>query len=255
MTGTTEDAFLGGRLTIRQPERGFRAGVDSVMLAAAVEAPAGATVLELGAGVGVAALCLARRAAGVRVVGLEIQPGMAALARDNAAGNGLADRVLFLDGAVEAPPGEVAAHGFDRVMMNPPFFVEGPADPSPDPSKRRAHSADAALLERWAGAARKFLRPKGVVTAIIPAGRTPDLLAALTRGFGGVSVFPLWPRAGEPAKRVLVAATKDSRAAFSLRAGMALHEAAGGFTPAAEAILRHGAALDWAAGPRRETAT
>ncbi|MBL9010312.1 MAG: methyltransferase, partial [Alphaproteobacteria bacterium] len=84
---TTRDAFLGGTLTLVQPASGFRAGVDSVMLAAAVPARAGERVLELGSGAGVAALCLARRVEGVAVTGLEIQADLAALAAENAAAN------------------------------------------------------------------------------------------------------------------------------------------------------------------------
>jgi tRNA1Val (adenine37-N6)-methyltransferase len=45
---TTFDAFLGGRITLEQPTKGYRAGVDPVLLAASVPARAGQSVLELG---------------------------------------------------------------------------------------------------------------------------------------------------------------------------------------------------------------
>lgn len=240
---TTRDAFLGGTLTLVQPASGFRAGVDSVMLAAAVPARAGERVLELGSGAGVAALCLARRVEGVAVTGLEIQADLAALAAENAAANGLAGRVRFRAGAVEDPPPGLAAEPFDHVMMNPPFFVEGTDDAPPDPGKRLAHIADAAALARWVTCARTCLAPKGRLTAILPAERLPALLAALAKGFGGIGVFPLWPRAGAAAKRVLVGAQAGSRGPFALRPGLVLHGAGTGYTPAAEAILRGGAGL------------
>jgi tRNA1(Val) A37 N6-methylase TrmN6 len=240
---TTRDAFLGGRLTLAQPAQGFRAGLDSVMLAAAVPAAASASVLELGSGAGVAALCLARRVPGVRVLGLEIQADLVALATANAAANALTEAALFLNAAVEAPPEGLAPNSFDHVMMNPPFFVEGTDDAPPGLAKATAHIADAEALGRWTKCARTYLKPRGRLSAILPAERLPDMLAALERGFGGITIFPLWPRAGEPAKRVLLTARMGSRAPLTLKPGLILHAPDAKYTPEAEAILRDGAAL------------
>lgn len=240
--GTTDDAFLGGRLTVRQPERGFRAGMDSVMLAAAVSARAGEDVLELGSGAGIAALCLAVRVDGIHVVGLEVQPELVDLAASNAHANNLHDRAHFIAADLASPPETLRPNSFDHVMMNPPFFVEGRDDAPPDAARATAHIADAEALARWTKCARIYLRAKGTLTAILPADRLPDMLAALEKGFGGIAVTPLWPDAAAPAKRVLVAAKRDSRAPFTLKPGLVLHEN-GSNTPAAEAILRGGAAL------------
>ena len=237
---TTVDAFLGGRVTLEQPASGFRAGLDSVMLAAAVPARPGDTVLELGSGTGAAALCLMARVDNLRLIGLEIQDDYAALARANAARN--ASTARFLTADVERPPGALEPHTFDQVMMNPPFFVEGPADVSPDPARRTAMSADPDLIPRWVAAARRYLKPQGRFTAIIPSERLPALLGALAKGFGAATVTPLWPEAGAAAKRLIVTAQMGSRAPLQLRPGLVLHEN-GRNTAAAEAILRGGAAL------------
>lgn len=239
---TTRDAFLGGRIALEQPVGGFRAGLDSVMLAAAVPARPGETVLELGSGTGAAALCLLARVARLHLTGIEIQAAFADLARRNAETNRLAGRAVFHTGDVERPGVHLEPQSFDHVMMNPPFFVEGPADVSPDPARRAAMSADPELLARWAAVARRYLKPQGHLTTIIPAERLPALLAALAKGFGGVAVTPLWPETGTPAKRVIVGAKLGSRAPFALKPGLVLH-AGGGITPEADAILRHGEAL------------
>ena len=89
MSATRDDAFLGGRLTLRQPARGYRAGADAVMLAAACPAQPGQRVLELGCGAGVALFCLGARVRGLSLTGLERQPALADLARHNAAATGL----------------------------------------------------------------------------------------------------------------------------------------------------------------------
>jgi tRNA1(Val) A37 N6-methylase TrmN6 len=244
MTTTTRDAFLGGRLTLEQPAAGFRAGLDSVMLAAAVLARPGEQVLELGSGVGAASLCLLTRVHGIHVTGIEMQADLAALASRNAAANSLDSRARFHAATVEQPPADLAPQSFHHVMANPPFFVEGPADPSPDPARRAAHSSDADLLSRWAATARRFLKPSGRYTVILPADRLPAQLAALDKGFGGITVIPLWPDAATPAKRIIVSAKLGSRAPFALHPGLVLHHD-GKNTQAAELILRGGEALHW----------
>ena len=97
-SGVTADRLLGGRVSLRQPAKGYRAAIDPILLAAAV-AYGDRRVLDVGCGVGTAAICLATRITECRVTGLEIQPELAALARDNAAENGLAGRVESLDRA------------------------------------------------------------------------------------------------------------------------------------------------------------
>ena len=120
MSATTEDAFLGGRLRIRQPAEGYRAGVDPVLLAASVPARPGETVLELGTGSGVALLCLLSRVPGLIGTGVERNPEMADLASKNAAANGLEARIVQAD--ITNLPLALRETSFDHVIANPPFF-------------------------------------------------------------------------------------------------------------------------------------
>ena len=240
---TTRDAFLDGRLTLEQPATGFRAGLDSLMLAAAVLARPGDQVLELGSGAGAASLCLLTRVHGISVTGLELQPELAALATSNAKANNLDGRARFITGTVESPPDSLAPNSFDHAMMNPPFFVEGRDDPPPDASRAIAHIADAEALARWTKCARIYLKAQGRFTAILPTDRLPDMLTALEKGFGAITVIPLWPDAATPAKRVIVSAKLGSRAPFTLKPGLILHEN-GKPTAISDSILRHAGALD-----------
>src|SRR6202041_281722 len=120
----TEDAFLGGKLRLRQPKSGHRAGHDAILLAAATPACPGDRVVDLGAGVGAAGLAVARRVAGIELVLVEIDSGLAGLARGNAASNAIAADVVVLD--VTSAAATFAAAGLmpdsvDVVLMNPPF--------------------------------------------------------------------------------------------------------------------------------------
>lgn len=224
------ERFLNGRVIARQPEKGFRAGLDAVMLAAAV--PEGRTALELGAGAGTASLCLAARLKDIAVTGLEVDPDLVQLANENAAANGMASRVRFAAVNIFALPLEFK-RGYDCVFLNPPFHGEGQSPPDPD---RARALMDQGSLPAWLEAGMKRVDSGGSLTAILRADRLNEALAALP--LSGITVLPLWPRRGEPASRVLILARKGSRAPFRLLPGLVLHEGTGGYTSEADAILR-----------------
>jgi tRNA1(Val) A37 N6-methylase TrmN6 len=243
---TTEDAALGGRLVLRQPRRGHRFGHDAILLAAATDAQPGERACELGAGVGAAGLALAYRVGELALTLVEIDAALAALARRNAAGNGLGARVSVAALDVAAPPAAFAQAGLAagscaRVLMNPPF--NDPAQQvSPDARRRLAHAGSPAMLATWVDRAALLLAPSGTLTLIWRAQGLADVLAALT-GFGGVAVLPVLPRPNAAAIRILVAAEKGSRAPLALLPGLTLNDADGKPSAAAEAVLRGGASL------------
>lgn len=234
----TADKFIGGRVIVRQMESGFRSGLDAVMLAAAIPAREDEEVLELGSGAGAASLCLARRA-NCSVFGIEIDRALAALADENAAENDLSERVRFIAGDVLDMPAELR-RSFEQVMCNPPFHDEDGLA-SPDAGRARALQ-DRGSLADWLTAGMKRVVSNGTLTVILRADRLGEALTTL--GDRGVSVFPLWPRKDEAAKRVLVCAMKGSRAPLAVLPGLVLHEEGSKYTRAANAILRDGAALD-----------
>lgn len=232
---SASDRFLNGRVIVRQPESGFRAGLDAVMLAAAV--PDGATALELGAGAGTASLCLAARLTSITITGIEIDRDLVQLANDNAAANFMQDRVRFAAANAFALPLEFKRE-YDCVLVNPPFHGEGQA--SPEPGRARALMDDGTLGD-WLQAGLKRTVSGGTFTAILRADRLNEALSALP--LAGVSVLPLWPKPRESAKRVLIQLRKGSGARFRLLPGLILHDDSGTYTPDADAILRGQAAL------------
>jgi len=244
----TLDALLGGRVKLLQPCSGYRAATDPVLLAAACPARAGQRVLDLGCGVGAAALCLAARTPGLDIHGLEIDPQTAALARENAAA---ADAPLTVhDGDVASPPSALRAMTFDQALANPPFFGVDHA-PSPEAARDRARREAEGGLAVWIDAALRRLRQGGRLALIHRAERLPEILAALAGRAGEIAVLPLAAREGRPAKRVIVRARKDSAAPFRLAPPLILHAGpkhardADDYTAEATAILRDAAPLDF----------
>jgi tRNA1(Val) A37 N6-methylase TrmN6 len=227
---TTEDAFLGGGLRLRQPKSGHRAGHDAMLLAAATSARPGDRVVDFGAGVGAAGLAVAKRVAGLRIALVEIDERLAALARGNAAANGIDAEVITLDIASSAE--SFAAAGLtpdcvDVVLMNPPFNDASRHRASPDKNRELAHVADAATLDNWIHAARRILKSGGVLTLIWRADALGQVLAALDRGFGSLAILPLHGDPMTPAIRVLIRAIKGGRAPTRIVAAVMLNDESG----------------------------
>jgi tRNA1(Val) A37 N6-methylase TrmN6 len=217
--------------------------IDPVLLAAAVPAAADESVLDIGCGVGAAALCLAVRSERARVTGMDAQRDHIRLANDNILLNDLAGRVSAMVGDLLRPPPRLEPGTFAHVMANPPFLERGHATPPPDPAKAEAQVEGEADLAAWVRFALAMLRPKGSATFIHRADRLEHLLSQLAGRAGDIAVFPLWPGAGKPARRVIVRARKGVASPSRLLPGLVLHEPDGRFTAAAETILRAGAAL------------
>jgi tRNA1(Val) A37 N6-methylase TrmN6 len=243
----TEDGFLNGALRILQPEKGYRAGIDAVFLAASVPCAEGDHVFEAGIGTGVAALCLAHRVAKLHITGIEVAARYALLAEENASRNacGAGIRVIHADirealrrGSALLPTAGSMAHAF----ANPPYFEEGKSTPSPVALKAGAHSFGPEDLDLWVKAMHTLIAVRGTATVIYRAEALARVLATFEGRFGDITVAPLFPRAGLAATRVIVQGVKGSRAPLQLLPGLILHNEDGKFTAAAEAILREGAA-------------
>lgn len=235
---TTEGHLLDGRVRYAQPLDGYRTGIEPVLLAASVPARAGERVLEAGTGAGAGLLCLAARVPGVEGVGVEVDPAMADLARQNVAANGY-NGISIATADIDGWQGG----GFDHAFSNPPWH--DPADTLPLGARRRlATHQGAASLERWIAALRGAVRPGGSLTVLVPARQAARAMAALqAEGVGRPTLFPLWPKPGCDAKLALIRGHAAQRGPGRIASGLVLHDADGAFSGSAQSLLRDGAAL------------
>lgn len=242
------DAFLGGRVRLWQPRRGYRAGIDPVLLAAAVPARAGQSVLDLGCGAGAAALCVMGRVPGITGVGLELQPAYLALAERNAHQNN-AD-FLPVAGDVADADRAVEWRSFDHVIANPPYFRAGAHTAASD-SGRQTALGETVPLEGWIAMAARRLKPRGYFHMIQRTDRVPDMLAGCAGRLGSLELLPLAPREGRSPELVILRARKDGRAAFRLHPALVLHVEdrtlgnGKNYTPDILAVTRDAAPLPW----------
>ncbi|MDD3669178.1 MAG: methyltransferase [Alphaproteobacteria bacterium] len=230
----TNDAFLDGRVRLKQPASGYRATSDSVLLAAAVPVQKGQSLLDVGCASGIVAACVRARVGDVRLTGVEVQGDLARLARENCPDM----EVVCADITQRIP----ALHGrqFHHVATNPPFYTE-PAARRNAQQKTAFHQA--VPLKAWLAACLKYVRPRGTLTLVHRMEAVPEIVAVLRPKLGALEVIPIVGKAGKPAERVIVRGVLGSRKPFAIHAPIIVHNADGTPTDAAVALLRAGQGL------------
>jgi tRNA1Val (adenine37-N6)-methyltransferase len=239
----TRDGFLGGAITILQPAKGYRAGMDAVLLAASLSAGEGEHLAEAGCGAGAALLCAAHRLSASRFTGFERDAMSAGLARRSVAANGFMDRVDIAAADIGQRPAGLE-NTFDQSFANPPFFEPG-AVRAPAAGREAAYLAETPL-KAWILFLHHITKPGGRITLIHRAAALADLLELLAPRAGEIEVLPIHPGPGKPASRVLIRARKGlRRGPATLYDGLALHDAPGGPAAARAEACFKGGALEW----------
>jgi len=242
---STQDAFLGGRINLHQPVEGYRAGIDPLFLAASVNRQNGQKILDVGVGVGTAALALANRCPDVHVTGIEIQGHLVDLAHRNIVHNSMGNQVSIVHGDILNLGDRFESESFDQVITNPPYYEAENFKASPHPGKAQANVESHVGLEEWLHFCVSMLRPKGTLTLIHRAEKGCEAMGVLRHHIGNVIVFPLWPTEKKPALRVIIQGKKGVKGNTILHPGLVLHRGSDKYSPEAEAVLRHGQSLDF----------
>jgi tRNA1(Val) A37 N6-methylase TrmN6 len=235
----SHDYLLGGKVVLKQPVDGYRAAVDAVLLAASVSIRGAKDrrILDVGAAVGSAGLCVAQRIEDANVTGVELQDDLYALFCRNVAENGLQDRVTPVQGDITDRDLPLAAESFDQVISNPPYYPGGtrPANAS----RATAHQEGSADLADWIGFCLKMVRQKGRITLVHRADHLDRIIALLYGRAGDMTVYPIWSKASAEAPlRVIVSARKGVASPLAMRRGLVLHDEAGVYLPEVEQLLR-----------------
>jgi len=246
----TLDAFLGGELQILQPKNGFRAGVDSVLLGAAVHRNS-KRLLELGAGVGVAALTALKHNIDLTAHLAEISDEAVQLCHQNTAHNNLSERAqiaqvdILASGPDRAEAGMTPDH-FDTVIANPPYFDNKSVSMPKDQYGAQAHAHAKDCLDKWVKAAVSAAHATAEIIFVHRAEAINDLLRAYDKRLGDITILPIMSRPDQPASRVLIRGRKGSKAPTTMLSPLHLHGAEGReSSPKVERILQGHDCLHW----------
>ena len=200
---------MGGKIVLKQPVKGYRAGLDAVLLATSLSARPGEQILEAGSGAGTALLCAAGRLPEALFTGLEKDEDMVCLARENSLLNNLSQRVHIHQGSVHEDPSSLLqsvfpAKYFDQSFLNPPFYADHEYKEDMHQKKKQAFGLGKTPLKTWIDFCLRSIKPKGRLTLIHRADRLDKIIATLSNHAGDIRVLPVHAYADKPAIRVLV---------------------------------------------------
>ena len=234
----TLDAILGGRLRIYQPKRAGRFSLDAVLLAAFARPGEADALIDLGTGTGVIALILVTRSATARIVGIDIQEGLVALARRSAELNGFAGQTAFWRGDVRFPETFSQPGSFDLAVFNPPYRRLHSGRVNPDPERALARHEIAGTAADFLAAAAWLLREGGRAVTIYPATRMVEIICRMR----DVRIEPkrlrmVHSRRGGPAALVLLEGRKGGGEELTVEPPLYLYEADGRYSDEAAALL------------------
>ena len=206
-----KEKLLNGLLEIKQPETkmGPRVNVDTILLAHYAQPKKRDRILEIGCAHGAISIILAKR--GYTVTGVDIQPHLIELARENAQINGLSDKTDFSVLDIKECRKRFRPQSFDRIVVNPPYDEVWTSRQSPSKELAAAMHGTECSLEDVISASKYLLNNKGYLDMVIRSNRTGELFALLTKyNIAPKRVTPVYPRPGETASVVLVEAIKAS---------------------------------------------
>ena len=238
----TDDYLLDKKVKILQPIDGYRASSDAVLLSAMPDNNIkNARILDVGSGTGAVSLCLAHRLQknNVQIIGLELQEDLAKLSAQSAIINNF-DFVRFYQADIRQKLNisEYAYCSFDVVVSNPPYSEHDM--PSPNMSKATAHNHHNFDLEHWLAFCLKSLKPFGRLYMVNRVEALPDICAYLHGKAGNIEILPIYSKANQIAKRIIISAQKDSKTPCKILPPFIVHDGNGKYTDESEEILRRG---------------
>ena len=240
----TKDSFLGGGIRIWQPKKGYRAGIDPILLAATVNVSAGQKVLDLGCGVGTASFAIGYRVKNVELYGIEIQKVFADLADLNSKENGIELQVECSN--ISNLSSNITSKNFDHVIANPPYFDRKSSVRGINLSKEKSFG-DTRPISEWLKVAAKRAKPKGFVHFIVRSDRLMEIFTNMPNSLGSLVITPVISRKNENAKLTILHAKKNGRAGFIISSPIVLHplksDSREKYVPEVDKVLRNGASL------------
>lgn len=170
------DDLEQGGLKILQKRKGFKYGIDAVLLAWFVELKSQSKVLDIGTGSGIIPLLLTARQTGIDITAVDIQSEYVDMATRTVALNNLNNIHVLQADAMELTQ-HFAPESFSVVVTNPPYHKHRISSPQAD--KAIARSEIKLNLEGLMRNAAYVLKAKGELYMIYPPARLSELFKVL----------------------------------------------------------------------------
>jgi tRNA1Val (adenine37-N6)-methyltransferase len=236
--GETLDGLLRNKVKVIQARKGYRVSEDAVILSWFATKPAGAVILDAGAGCGAIGFALAVTQPHAKVVALEIQRDLCDRAARGRRVNRLEARVTVVRGDLRTAKTLFRPAVFDVVASNPPYRAPGTGRLSKDSEKAVARHQVMMPLRTLFEASAHVLKPQGVLCLIYPAEGLPAAGGVAREcGFSLSRVLRVHSRQGALPSLVCVEAILGPPSGDLKEDDLFLYDETGRRTARAEAVL------------------
>ncbi len=239
--GITADAFFKGKLSVHQSQEGYRFSIDAVLLADFCSPKAGEKILDIGTGCGIIPLLLAWNHPEIFMVAVEVQEGLAELARFNVSQNKMEGRIKVVQKDIKDFKLGASKKPFDGIVVNPPYRKNFSGRVNPNQEKALARHEILLTLESLLNRARALLRTGGWFAIIYPAERMAELFEAMRRvNIEPKRLRPVYSNLDLQARLILAGGVKAGRTGLMVEPPLAIYDADGSYTKEVQAMMSVG---------------
>jgi len=239
------DLFLDGNVKVYQPAKGYRSGVDAILLASIVNVDSynpnkNIRVLDMGCGVGVASFALGFRLNNLDILGVDNNPILYEISQENKKLNNFSSKVDTK--LLNIVDNKDFQNNFDVVISNPPYFKNSQnKNVAEFSSKDLGNMESVGNLADFIQMAFTSLKNGGDFYLIFNSLRMQECLGLLsTKHWGGLELYPIYSYVNQKATRFIIKVKKLSKSASILNHGITMHNPDGSYTTRANNILKNG---------------
>lgn len=206
----TDDLECKG-LKIKQFADGYRFSSDAVLLANTVRCKSGDTIVDFGCGNGVISLLLTAKTPCKKIVGIELQKDVAALAEENVRLNNLQDRITVLNADILDAPSLLCKESVETVVCNPPFFTPSSGEKRENPQVALSRHESTCDLQNLLRSASEILKFGGELYLIHKTQRMAEVIAkAYAVKLTPKQITLVYPKLSKPADTFILKCKKCS---------------------------------------------
>lgn len=221
---TVEDLQLNG-LKIIQKKKGFRFGMDSVLLADFAAIRSTDVVADFGTGSCILPLLLYGRKKGVCFYAFEKQKDIADMAQKTVILNQLDRQINIICDDIIHISSHLSSCSIDAVICNPPYGLPGCTLINPDSSKAEARHQEKDTLNHFLKSAFYVLKGKGKFFIVYPSSQ----VLSLTEAMKSAHLEPkklrfVFPRIESQSNLVMIEAVKDAKPSVSIMPPLIVYE-------------------------------
>lgn len=231
-SGERIDDLQINNLKIIQNENWFCFGIDSVLLSDFSKSiKNNSKIIDLGTGTGIISILLTAKTNPESIIGVEIQPEVADMAKRSIYLNKLENKVDIINEDIRNLDKKLHLSEFDAIVTNPPYMKENTGLKNENNTKLISRHEIKCTLEDIAKISSKLLKNHGEIYMVHRPDRLVDIMQIFRQYNLEIKEMRLvFPKENEQANLVLIKAVKNGKPFLKINKPLYVYEKTGKYT-------------------------